>query len=56
MRVFEGGEGWTSGGKSDRSSDKGLLVPEDARERDGEGISTAIVSRSYKMLSSRVGV
>lgn len=43
IRVFEGGEGCTSGGRSERSRDSGDLEPELARERDGEGISTAIV-------------
>jgi hypothetical protein len=38
IRVFEGGDGSTRGGRLERSSDSGDFVPEDARERDGEGI------------------
>jgi hypothetical protein len=35
IKVFEGGEGWTSGGKSERSRDRFALEPELARERTG---------------------
>lgn len=42
IRVFEGGEGSTRGGRSERSNDSGDLVPEDARERTGEGISAGM--------------
>lgn len=38
MRVFEGGEGSMRGGRLDRSRDSGDLLPEDARERCGEGM------------------
>jgi hypothetical protein len=38
MSVFEGGDGSTSGGRSERSSESGDLDPDDARERCGEGI------------------
>jgi hypothetical protein len=38
MSVFEGGDGSTSGGRSERSSESGDFVPDDARERTGEGI------------------
>jgi hypothetical protein len=38
MRVFEGGDGSISGGRSERSIESGDLVPDDARERCGEGI------------------
>lgn len=38
MRVFEGGDGSTSGGRSERSSESGDLVPDDARERCGDGM------------------
>lgn len=37
MRVFEGGEGSTSGGRSERSRESGDLVPDDALERCGDG-------------------
>jgi hypothetical protein len=37
MSVFEGGDGSTSGGRSERSRESGDLVPDDARERCGEG-------------------
>ena len=37
MSVFEGGDGSTSGGRSERSRDSGDLLPDDARERCGEG-------------------
>lgn len=43
MRVFEGGEGWTSGGKSERSSESGDFDREDARDRCGDGIWVAIL-------------
>lgn len=43
MRVFEGGEGSTSGGRSERSSDSGDLGREEVRERDGDGISPDIM-------------
>lgn len=42
MRVFEGGDGSTSGGRSERSRDSGDLVPDDARERCGEGTATCM--------------
>lgn len=38
MRVFEGGDGSTSGGKSDRSIESGDLLRDDARERCGDGM------------------
>lgn len=37
IRVFEGGEGSTSGGRSEKSRESGDLLLDDARERDGEG-------------------
>ena len=43
MRVFEGGDGWTSGGRSERSSESGDLDREEARDRCGEGISVVIL-------------
>jgi hypothetical protein len=43
--VLEGGDGWINGGKSERSSDSGDLVPEDARERCGDGSAVAMVVR-----------
>jgi hypothetical protein len=55
IRVFEGGDGSTSGGRSERSRDSGDLDPDDARERCGEGTATcmfATVSARKSMLSS----
>jgi hypothetical protein len=37
MSVFEGGDGSTSGGRSERSRESGDLLPDDARERMGDG-------------------
>lgn len=39
IKVFEGGVGSTRGGRSERFSLSGDLLPEDARERVGDGIS-----------------
>jgi hypothetical protein len=47
MRVFEGGDGSTSGGKSERSIESGDLVPDDARERCGEGIVACMFAIMY---------
>jgi hypothetical protein len=51
MSVFEGGDGSTSGGRSERSRESGDLLPDDARERCGEGIVTsmcaAVIMDSY---------
>lgn len=38
MSVFEGGDGSTSGGRSERSRDSGDLEPDEALERCGDGI------------------
>lgn len=38
IRVFEGGDGSTRGGRLERSRESGDFEPEDARERAGEGI------------------
>jgi hypothetical protein len=38
MRVFDGGDGSTSGGRSERSMESGDLLRDDARERCGEGM------------------
>jgi hypothetical protein len=43
MSVFEGGDGWTSGGRSERSRESGDLDREEARDRCGEGISVLIL-------------
>jgi len=54
MRVFEGGDGSTSGGRSERSRDSGDLLRDDARERCGDGTATcmfAVVSVCKSMLS-----
>jgi hypothetical protein len=37
MSVFEGGDGSTSGGRSEKSRESGDLLPEEARERIGDG-------------------
>jgi hypothetical protein len=42
MRVFEGGDGSTSGGRSERSRESGDLFPDDARERCGDGIAACM--------------
>jgi hypothetical protein len=60
MSVFEGGDGSTSGGRSERSRESGDLDPDDARERCGEGICAcmfAMVQVRKCMLACRaVGV
>jgi hypothetical protein len=38
MSVFEGGDGSTSGGKSERSRESGDLLRDDALERCGDGM------------------
>jgi hypothetical protein len=43
MRVLDGGEGWTSGGRSEKSMDSGDLDLEDDRECCGEGIVAAMM-------------
>jgi hypothetical protein len=42
IKVFEGGEGCTSGGRSERSSESGDLDRDDVRECCGEGRSVAM--------------
>lgn len=37
IRVFEGGDGSTSGGRSERSIDSGDLERDEARDRCGDG-------------------
>jgi hypothetical protein len=44
IKVFEGGDGSTSGGRSERSRESGDLLPDDARERDGVGIVTCMLA------------
>lgn len=44
IRVFDGGDGSTRGGRSERSRESGDLLPEDARERDGDGIVTCMLA------------
>jgi hypothetical protein len=44
MSVLEGGDGCTSGGRSERSRESGDLLPEDARERNGEGGLTCMLA------------
>lgn len=44
MRVLEGGDGSTRGGRSERSIESGDLFPDDARERCGEGVAGCMVA------------
>jgi hypothetical protein len=44
MSVFEGGDGSTRGGRSERSRESGDLVPDDALDRCGEGAVGCIVA------------
>lgn len=44
MSVLEGGEGCTSGGRSEKSRESGDLLPEDARERNAEGGLTCMLA------------
>lgn len=48
MSVFDGGDGSTSGGKSERSRESGDLLPDDARERCGEGM-VACIFANFRM-------
>ena len=50
-RVFEGGEGVIRGGKSERSSDSGLFVPDDRRLMMG---GVCIVAEGNSILVNRV--
>jgi hypothetical protein len=47
ISVFEGGDGSTSGGRSERSRESGDFVPDDARERTGEGIVACMFATVY---------
>jgi len=53
MRVLEGGDGWTSGGRSERSRVSGDLFSsvEDCREGLGEG-KTLAISKDYVCVSA----
>lgn len=42
IRVLLGGEGSTSGGRSERSRERADLLPDDVRERCGDGIVTCM--------------
>jgi hypothetical protein len=44
MSVLEGGDGSTRGGRSERSRESGDLVPDDARDRCGEGAIASMVA------------
>lgn len=46
MRVFEGGEGSTSGGKLERSRDRFDLF-DDALERCGDGVDACMLAVGY---------
>lgn len=51
MSVFDGGDGSTSGGRSERSIESGDLLLDDARERCGEGMlccMLAIMDAEYR--------
>jgi hypothetical protein len=59
ISVFEGGDGSTSGGRSERSIESGDLLPDDARERCGDGAVACMfaiidVARRYVMKPCRV--
>lgn len=59
MRVFDGGDGSTSGGRSDRSMESGDLLREDARERCGDGMvgcMLAIMNTEHKSVCLSVGL
>ena len=47
MSVFAGGDGSTSGGRSERSRESGDLFPDDARERCGEGFAACMFAIKY---------
>lgn len=44
IRVLDGGDGSTRGGRFERSIESGDLFPDDARERSGEGVAGCIVA------------
>lgn len=44
MRVFDGGDGSTSGGRSDKSMESGDLLRDDARERCGDGMLACMLA------------
>jgi hypothetical protein len=44
MSVFDGGDGSTRGGKSERSRESGDLLPDDALERCGDGIVACMLA------------
>jgi hypothetical protein len=52
IRVFEGGDGSTSGGRSERSRDSGDFEPDAAREREGEGIVAAMFVENVEALQN----
>lgn len=56
INVFEGGDGSTSGGRSERSRDSGDLLPEDARDRDGEGRFACMFATAIMCMGSRGSV
>ena len=56
IRVFDGGDGWTSGGRSERSSESGDVLPDDARERDGDGMVTCMFAVASMCVECRGSV
>jgi hypothetical protein len=56
IRVLEGGDGSTSGGRSERSSESGDLLPDDARERSGEGMVTCMFAVASMCVKSKGSV
>ena len=56
IRVFDGGDGWTSGGRSERSSESGDLLPDDAREREGDGMVTCMFAVASMCVECRGSV
>ena len=53
IKVFEGGDGSTSGGRSERSSESGDLLLEDARECDGDGMVACMFAAAIMCVESR---
>jgi hypothetical protein len=59
MSVLEGGDGCTSGGRSEKSSESGDLDREEARECCGDGmvvVMSVLMSQQYEMLFSSFGL
>ena len=53
ISVFDGGDGSTRGGRSERSRESGDLLPEEARERNGDGMVTCIFAAAIMCREQR---